>query len=88
MRGNNMHEHAQGMERLTVSLPVDLAKDMKALTRELGISKSEVARRAFDQFLRECRRQKLQQIAEEMAEEYRSNPELTAFTDLDGEAFK
>jgi len=83
-----MQEHAQGMERLTVSLPVGLAKDMEALTRELGVSKSEVARRAFEQYLRACRRQKLQQIAEAMAEEYRSNPELTAFTDLDGEAFK
>ena len=82
-----MQESSQGMERVTVSLPVGLARDMEALTRELGVSKSEVARRAFDRYLRECRRQKLQRIAEAMAEEYGSNPELTAFTDLDGEAF-
>ena len=83
-----MQESSQGMERVTVSLPVGLARDMEALTRELGVSKSEVARRAFDRYLRECRRQKLQRIAEAMAEEYGSNPELTTFTDLDGEAFK
>lgn len=83
-----MRESTQGMERVTLSLPAGLAKDMEALTRELGVSKSEVARRAFGRYLRECRRQKLQQIAEAMADEYRSNAELTAFTDLDGEEFK
>lgn len=83
-----MRESSQGMERVTVSLPVGLAKDMEALTRALGISKSEVARRAFDRYLRDCRRQRLRQVAESMAEEYGSNPELIAFTDLDGEAFK
>lgn len=83
-----MQKSAQGIERVTLSLPVDMAKDMEALTRELGVSKSEVARRAFGRYLRECRRQKLQQIAEAMAEGYSNNPELTSFTELDGEAFK
>lgn len=88
MRVKDMQKSAQGIKRVTLSLPAGLAKDMEALTRELGVSKSEVARRAFGRYLRECRRQKLQKIAEAMAEEYRSNPELMAFADLDGEAFK
>jgi len=77
------------MERLTVSLPVSLTKDMETLTKEFGVSKSEVARRAFDQqYIQQCRKQKLHQIAEGMVEEYQNNPELTVFTNLDSEAFK
>ena len=83
-----MQEHARGMERLTVSLPVSLTKDMEALTKEFGVSKSEVARRAFEQYIQQYRRQKLRQIAEGMVDEYQNNPELTVFTNLDGEAFK
>ena len=83
-----MQEHARGMERLTVSLPVSLTKDMEALTKEFGVSKSEVARRAFEQYIKQCRRQKLHQISEAMVEEYQNDPELTVFTNLDGEAFK
>ncbi len=83
-----MQEHARGMERLTVSLPASLTKDMEALTKEFGVSKSEVARRAFEQYIQQYRRQKLRQIAEGMVDEYQNNPELTVFTNLDSEAFK
>ena len=83
-----MQEHARGMERLTVSLPVGITKDMEMLTKEFGISKSEVARRAFEQYIQHCRRQKLRQIAESMVEEYQNNSELTVFTNLDIETFK
>ena len=83
-----MQEHARGMERLTVSLPVSLTKDLETLTKEFGVSKSEVARRAFEQYIQQYRRQKLHQIAEGMVEEYQNDPELTVFTNLDGEAFK
>ncbi|HPN08354.1 MAG TPA: hypothetical protein PLU95_03550 [Syntrophales bacterium] len=83
-----MREGLPGMERLTISLPGSLARDMEKLTKEFRISKSEMARRAFEQFIYQCRRKKLLQAAETMAEEYRSDPELTVLTDLDGEEFK
>jgi len=39
------------------------------------------------QFLERYRKRRLRKIAEMMAEEYKNDPELIAFTALDGEPF-
>jgi len=74
-------------ERVTISLPHSLAQDIDALRNNLKISRSELFKVALEQFLGEQRRVQLQAVVAEMAEEYRSNRELSALTALDGEDF-
>ncbi len=74
-------------DRVTVSLPHSLAQDIDALRTSLNISRSELFKVALEQFLARQRRAQLQVVVAEMAEEYRTNRELTALTSLDGEDF-
>ncbi len=48
-------------------------------------SLSEIRRDLLNLGLRKWRRQRLQQAANLLSEEYRTNPELSVFTALDGE---
>jgi metal-responsive CopG/Arc/MetJ family transcriptional regulator len=75
------------IDRVTVSLPHQLAQQTELIRTELNISRSELFRRALERFIQEQRTARLSVIAAEMAEEYRSNKELTACTALDGEDF-
>ncbi|MEW6416915.1 MAG: ribbon-helix-helix protein, CopG family [Nitrospirota bacterium] len=78
----------QHYERVTISLPSEISKEIEELKKELRMSKSEIFKKAFEKFLREYRRQKIQRVAEMMASEYRKDEELTVFTDLDSEEFR
>lgn len=81
-----LNQH-RDIERITISVPHDLALEAEALSSELKVSRSELYKTAMESYLAEQRRQRLQMIAAEMAEEYRSNRDLTAMTALDGEDF-
>ena len=83
-----MQKTAQAYERITISLPVDISMDIEELKKELHVSKSELFKTAFEKFVRDYKKQKLRKAAAMMAEEYRTNRELTALTSLDGEDFK
>jgi metal-responsive CopG/Arc/MetJ family transcriptional regulator len=78
----------QNYERVTISLPSELSKEIEELKKELRMSKSEIFKKAFEKFLQEHRRQKIQKAAELMASEYRGNKDLTVFTCLDSEDFR
>ena len=88
VKGYFMQKTVQGYERITISLPPDIACDIDELKKELHLSKSELFKRAFERFVHDHKRRKLQKAAELMASEYETNKELTALTALDGEAFK
>lgn len=83
-----MQSTAQNYERITISLPTEISEEIEELKKELRMSKSEIFKKAFEKFLQEHKRQKLQKIAEMMAEEYKKDKKLTAFTVLDSEDFK
>lgn len=55
------------------------------IAREEGKSLSEVARELIHFALRERQRRQMELAAQILLDEYRSNPELTAFTAIDGE---
>jgi len=78
----------QNYERVTISLPSEISKEIEELKKELRMSKSEIFKKAFEKFLQEYRRQKIQKAAEIMASEYRENKDLTVFTRLDSEEFR
>jgi metal-responsive CopG/Arc/MetJ family transcriptional regulator len=78
----------QNYERVTISLSSEISKEIEELKKELRMSKSEIFKKAFEKFLQEHRRQKIQKAAEIMASEYRENKNLTVFTCLDSEEFR
>jgi len=80
-----MHTESRLVDRITISLPHSTAAAADELSTELKMSRSELYTAAMDRFLAEQRRQRLQAIAAEMAEEYRTNHALTDLTALDGD---
>jgi leucyl aminopeptidase len=54
---------------------------------ELGISTSEFLRDLIDSHKNQCKNEELRKAAELLANEYKSNKELTAFTAIDGDPF-
>lgn len=83
-----MPKTALHYERVTISLPEAISRDIEELKKELHISKSELFKTAFEKFSQDYRKQKLQKAAEMMLEEYKTDKDLTALTSLDSEDFK
>ena len=83
-----MTTQVKSIERITISLPATLWQEVETIRSDLKIPKSEIFKKAMRDFIRQYRRKKLQQAAEMMAEEYRTDKELTVFTALDSEDFK
>ena len=77
----------RSVERVTISVPRELASEAYNCSAELKVSRSELYKLALERFLAEQRRERLKLIVAEMAEEYRADKELTALTVLDAEEF-
>lgn len=80
-------QNGPDVDRVTISIPHALALQSETVRGELKISRSELFRLALERFIQEQSNHRLAIIAAEMVEEYRGNSELTALTELDGEAF-
>ena len=77
----------RSVDRVTISVPHELAIEADSCSAELSVSRSELYKMAMERFLAEQRRERLKLIVAEMAEEYRADSELTALTALDDEEF-
>ena len=77
----------RSVDRVTISVPHELASEADICSTELKVSRSELYKLALERFLAEQRRERLKLIVAEMAEEYRSDKELTALSVLDTEEF-
>lgn len=82
-----MYKTVSEIDRVTISLPHAIACEIENLRTQLNVSRSEIFRLAAERFIEEQRKSQLQTIAAEMSEEYRSNRELVACTDIDAEDF-
>ena len=82
-----MRANTREINRITISLPHVVALAANELSAELKVSRSELYTVAMERFLIEQRRDRLQAIAAEMSEEYRTDRVLTELTALDGEEF-
>lgn len=78
----------QHHDRITISLPHGYSGAIKSLAAELALSQSDLIAKAFDAYRESQQRKKVEEIARSMADEYRQNTDLVAFTTLDGEDFK
>jgi len=75
-------------DRITISLPHGYSREIKSLAAELAVSQSELIATAFDAYRQSQKKQKIKEMAQIMANEYRYNSELVALTALDGEDFR
>lgn len=73
--------------RITISLNKEASKEIDFLMKSLKVSKSEVFKLAFENFLEDYKKKNLEKVATMMREEYINNKELTSFSSLDGESF-
>ena len=82
-----MYKTISDTDRVTISLPHSIACQIEILRAQLNVSRSELFKLAVEHFIEVQNRSRLQTIAAEMAEEYRSNRDLVACTALDTEDF-
>lgn len=73
------------MYRAQIILEKQQHELLAQIAREEGKSLSEVARELIRFALRERQRRQMELAAQILLEDYRANPDLTAFTALDGE---
>lgn len=77
----------RSIDRVTISVPHELASEADDCSAALKVSRSELYKMAMEHFLAQQRRDRLKLIVAEMSEEYRTDSELTALTILDDEEF-
>jgi len=82
-----MYKTISEVDRVTISLPHVIVSEIEILRTQLKVSRSEIFRLAAERFIEEQQRSRLQIIAAEMSEEYRSNRDLVVCTDIDAEDF-
>ena len=75
-----MRTESRQVDRITISLPHGVAAAADELSAEMKVSRSELYTVAMERFLADQRRERLQAIATEMAEEYRTDRSLTDLT--------
>lgn len=73
------------MERIQILLDPADRQALQQLATEAHTSMSNVVRDLLRERLKEQRRAKMRKAAEMMADEYSSDPELTALTSLEGD---
>lgn len=71
--------------KVTLSIPVVTNLMAEKLKEELHVSKSEIFARAMKLLAREQRKEKIRKGCEEMAELYRTDPELRMLNDFVGD---
>ena len=76
------------MIRTQLILKEDQRRALERLAREQARSVSEVVREMIDAQLRVENERRLRSAAESLRDEYLKDPELTAFSVLEGEAFR
>jgi len=73
------------LERVQIILEQDQRRQIARIAEQEGKSVSEVTRELLRLALKERQKRQIELAAQLLAEDYRSDPELTAFTALDGE---
>ncbi len=75
------------MQRTQIMLEPEQHQTLSEIARRENRSLAEVIREMVDEGITLYRRQQLAQAAEALLADYQTDPELTAFTALDGEDF-
>ena len=87
MKDVKMSKSQSNYERITISVPNNLVKEIDTLKADFNVSKSELFKIAIEEFSKNNKRKKLESVAVKMKNEYETNPELTIFNSLDSEDF-
>ena len=74
-------------EKVTLTLPVSLKKELMKLKSQTGMSLSTIYAEALEEYLAKKERQKWRRAAMEAKKHYLEDEELRAWDSLDGEDF-
>jgi len=74
-------------ERFNILLSKETKARLTTAARSRGISRSEYIRFALEKAFQQEQENEIRRAVRELAPLYNTDPELTAFTDLDGEDF-
>lgn len=80
-------EETQKTRRLNLLMSEALIERLEASAKGRGMSMSAFVREAVEKECERAREEALEEAADSLAEVYASEPDLTAFTALDGEDF-
>jgi macrodomain Ter protein organizer (MatP/YcbG family) len=75
------------MQRTQISLEPEQHKALTEIARREKRSLSDVIRQMIDEQIHARQQRELEQAAQALLADYQADPELTAFTALDGEDF-
>lgn len=87
MKDVKMSKSQSNYERITISVPNNLVKEIDTLKADFNVSKSELFKIAIEEFSKNNQRKKLESVVVKMKNEYENNPEITVFNSLDSEDF-
>lgn len=73
------------LERVQIILEQDQRRQIARIARQEGKSVSEVTRELLRLALKERQKKQIELAAQILQEDYRNDPKLTEFTELDGE---
>jgi len=76
------------MERIQILIETWDRQELENLAREQKTSMSGIIRELISDYIHQQKKNKLRKAAEMMVNEYKTDPELTVFTELDGEDFQ
>lgn len=82
-----MNKSQSNCERIILSVPKSLGKEIGSLKADFNVLKSELFKIAIEEFSKNNQRKKLESITLKMKSEYESNSELTTLSSLDSEEF-
>ena len=82
-----LHTQEQSIQRTQISLEPEQHKALTEIARRERRSLAEVIRQMIDEQIQARQQRQLEQAARALLADYQADPELTAFTTLDGQDF-
>jgi metal-responsive CopG/Arc/MetJ family transcriptional regulator len=84
---SSLHNKEQSMQRTQISLEPEQRQALTEIARRERRSLSEVIRQMIDEQIQARQQRQLEQAAQALLTDYQANPELSAFSALDGQDF-
>lgn len=75
------------MERIQILIETWDRQELENIAKEQQMSMSGIIRELIRDYIHQQKKNKMRKAAELMENDYKTDPELTIFTDLDGEEF-
>jgi len=86
-KGGNIMLTSKKVEKISISLPINLVSYIDNIKKKNKIGRSELIRQAIELYIAEKTKVELRKVASTMREEYKSNKHLTVLKEIEHEDF-